>query len=233
MKNLAILVSCLLPFLPPSAGYAQRMAEIAREKPVVKLSMLPLFHFDNAFVVGAEIPLKTGQISLQPEIGLGAARSSIWYPWWYDEPYPDKNTFRSKIQFRSYFMDGRVFRAYFGGEYAYIQNTYRQQFRAADAPNVTVVRDVTLRRATHAVHGLMGWQGYFSSRLTLDFHVGFGMRAPRNFSVTRGLPTEELEQIQIDDQRWFGRSRKLGRFGPYPDLIAAFQLGFVLGKIQK
>lgn len=215
-----------------SPSFGQHVASVAREKPILKLSFLPAFHIDNAFVLGAELPLSGGRFSLQPEIGYGSSKTNIWYEWWYtDELRPDKNTIRTKLQFRAYIIESRVFRAYVGGEYAYRHNNYLQD-RNAEPENTNPTEMLKLQRVNHAMHGLFGWQGYFSNRLTLDFHVGFGLRMSKNHSLTKGLSATELDAIRIEDRFWWGRSRRLEHFGPFPSLIGGVQLGFILGKVK-
>lgn len=230
MRRGTFLLFTLL-FLAAFPARAQYVAGIAREKPIIKLSALPMFHIDNAFVIGAEIPLAKGRFSLQPEIGYGPPESNIWYEWWFHDTYPDKTTLRTKLQFRSYFREGGVFRAYYGGEYSYKQSDYKQEYTTGGS-DVAIVRQLDLRRTTHAMHGIMGWQGYFSSRLSIDFQIGFGLRASENRSLTKGLSTEELDRIKLDERGWFGRSKKMGQYGPYPSFMGAVQLGFILGKLD-
>lgn len=183
-----------------------------------------MMHIDNAFVLATEIPLSKGRFSLQPEIGYGATASNVWYEPWTTDESPDKNTVRSKLQFRSYYKDGAVFRAYYGGEYAYMHSTYRQSGLDGNSNNPAIRQAIRLRRTTHAMHGLLGWQGYFNNRLCLDFHIGFGLRMTENSSLTKGLSNEELEKVRFDDREWFRRSKRLGNYGPYPDLSAPYSL---------
>lgn len=230
MKKKGLLLLLMGLFL--SSARAQTVPELARNHPILKFSFLPMFHIDNAFVVGAEIPLGNGRFSLQPEFGYGPPQSNVWYEWWFDNTYPDKTNYRTKLQFRAYFKDGGVFRGYYGGEYSYMQSDFNQHLEIFNGGTRPELKPLELRRTSHAMYAIMGWQGYFSNRLTIDFHFGFGLKATENRSLTQGLTTEQLEDIRLDEKAWFGRSRRIGQYGPYPSLMTGVQLGFILGKIN-
>ncbi len=231
MVKYALFLNCLL--ISSGQLLSQHIADIAKENPVLKISMLPMFHIDNAFVLAAQIPFSKGRFSLQPEIGYGATSSNVWYEPWTPDESPDKNTVRSKLQFRSYYKDWAVFRAYYGGEYSYRHSTYRQSGLEGNDNNLAMLPAIRLRRTTHAMHGLLGWQGYFNNRLSIDFHAGFGLRMAENSALTKGLSKEELDQIRFDERDWFRRSKRIGSYGPYPDFFGAIQLGFILGKLDR
>ena len=222
----------LLALLATVEIQAQSVAEIARTKPQIKLSILPMFHLDNAFMLGAEIPMGNGRFSLQPEFGYGPAQSNLWYEWWFHDSYPDKTTIRTKLQFRSYFKEGSVFRGYYGAEYSYLQSDFNQDHSYMANGLPVVINPLELRRTSHAVHGIMGWQGYFSNRLTIDFQFGFGLKATENRSLTPGIPQDELDKIKLDERKWLGRSLSLGQYGPFPSFMTAISIGFVLGKVN-
>lgn len=231
MNRYVLLLNCLL--ICPKQLYSQHVADIAKENPVLKVSLLPIYHIDNAFVFGAEIPLSKGRFSLQPEIGYGWGAANLLYGIsGHSENPPDKNTVRSKLQFRSYYKTGSSFRAYYGGEYSHRHMNYRQS--SLDANSIRVVTaPLHLRRTMHAVYGILGWQRYSGSRFSVDFHVGFGLQMSKNFAVTKGLSSEELAAIRFDEMNWFRRSKRIGRYGPYPDFLGAIQLGFKLGKFNR
>ncbi len=226
-----LLLNCLL--ICSKQLHAQHIADIAKEKPVLKVSLLPMYHIDNAFVLAAEIPLSKGHFSLQPEIGYGSASSNVFYEIWaLDDIPPEKNTVRSKLQFRSYYKEGSAFRAYYGGEYAYRHMNYRQS--GLDASGISAITPpLRLRRTTHALHGILGWQRHFNNRLSIDFHIGFGLQMSENSAVTKGLTDEELAKIRFNEMSWFRRSKRIGSYGPYPDFLGAIQLGFILGKLNR
>lgn len=210
-------------------GFGQYLAQNAKNNLGLKLSLLPMFHIDNAFVLATEIPFNNGKISIQPEIGYGHAKNNKWYYWRLNDDYPDKTTLRTKLQVRAYYREGSTFRSYAGGELGYWQSDYHQTRRPESA---SVPQTITLQRKQHSIHGIMGWQGYFGRRFVIDFYVGMGLKATENLSRTKGLSEKELEDIRLDDRVWFGRNRRMGRYGPYPDLIGAVQLGILLGKVD-
>jgi hypothetical protein len=225
-KRIALKTFVLL-FYIPLGTIAQQGAEMGRENPILKISFLPMFHVDNAFVVAGEIPLAKGRFSLQPEIGYGTAHSNIWYAaWTARRNIPEKRTLRTKLQFRSYFKEGRVFRGYFGGEYAYRHSNFQQEREELST------EPLRLQRSNHSMHGIMGWQGYSTKRLTIDLQFGFGLRISENRALTQGLTQAERNNVRINERGWFWRNKELGSFGPYPSFIGAVQLGFVLGKLQ-
>lgn len=220
-----------LLLLAVSPAPAQKMADLARKKPLLKLSLVPLVHIDNSFMLGTEIPLGKGRVSLQPEIGYGVGSGNLWYENWNRES-PDKTTVQSKLQFRSYYKDGSTFRSYYGFEYAYRQSTYRQS-DLGNSSQPLFGKTIDLRRTTHFAHGFLGWQGYFGNRLVLDFQVGLGLRKPEIKVLTDGLTAEQLATVSINERDWLNRSRAPGKYGPYPALMGAVQIGFVLGKIEQ
>lgn len=231
MNRYILLLNCLL--LCSKQLCSQHVADIAKENPILKISLLPVYHIDNAFVLATEIPLSKGRFSLQPEIGYGWGAGNLLYKIWaYGDSPPDKNTFRSKLQFRSYYKSGSAFRAYYGGEYSYRHMNYRQP--GPDAGGTSVVTPpLHLRRTTHGMYGILGWQRHSGSRFSVDFYMGFGLQMSKNFAVTKGLTGEELSEIRFDEMNWFRRSKRIGRYGPYPDFLGAIQLGFILGKFNR
>ena len=218
----AVLLLCAAP------AFAQVDANTARNNVIIKFSPLALFDGDNTVQFGVEVPIRNTRFSLQEDLGYGTSDFSIWYSGSVDRP--SKSTFKSRTQLRYNYYGGAHFKAYVAGEFMYKRVLYREnEWVGMDC----VYGDcgyfqnmpVRIERTVSAYHPRLGWQFYFSSRLTLDLFLGVGLRHVR---VTRpGLPDGRYAFSSIDEL-WPTTPRN----ETIASAVLGFNFGLILGKIK-
>ena len=227
-RTLRLICLCIIL---GTAGYGQIDPEQSREHIILKWSPLSLFDIDNTFQVGAEIPLKNNQFTIQQEVGYGRSSFNVWYA--QEDSRPDKETLKSRTQLRYYFYEKSRFRSYIAGEYMYKRVVNREtQFVGMDCGGsggcaYFEEKKVSQGRFVSALHAKVGWQFYFSNRTTLDLFTGFGLRKANVRIITPGV-----ENARFNNDWLFWRDNSVGSHEVIPSLSLGFHLGIALGKFR-
>lgn len=221
-----------LGFLSLHCTYAQINYEESREHIILKWSPLSLFDIDNTFQAGVEIPLKNNRFTIQQDIGYGHSSFNIWYA--QEEDRLNKATIKARTQLRYYFYEKPRFRSYIAGEYLFKRVVIKEtQWVGMDCGGSGGCgyfenKDVKLGRFVSALHAKVGWQIYFSNRISLDLFMGFGLRKANVRILTSNVENARFN----DDWDWF-RSNRPGHHEVIPSLAFGYHLGIALGKFRK
>lgn len=208
-------------------------AESAKSHVIVKYSPLPMWDFDNTVQFGVEVPLGPGNFTLQEDLGYGSSSFNLWYE---DETdYAAKETFKSRTQFRYFYLEKRRMRAYVGPEVLLKKVIYRDnQWVGRDCAdgfgncNFFENKDVRFDKNVIAGHIRTGWQLYFRNRMTLDFFCGLGFR-----SIVVTSPTPEIGTTNFRSMRDPFQSIRPGMRDFNPSLTLGVHVGIVLGRFRK
>jgi hypothetical protein len=218
----------ILVLISTFAAYSQVDTREMKEHVTLKFLPLGLFDFDNTVQVGVEVPFSNNRFSFQQEVGYGHSSFNIWYH--EDGRHPDKSTIKTRTQLRFYFYEKRRARSYVAGEFLYKRVINRQsqwvgQNCIYGDCDYLEYKDVRFGRFVNAVHVKVGWQFYFSNRMTLDLYTGFGVRDIRGRTLTPNAGNATM----TDD--WFIWNNRRGTYREvFPSVTPGFQIGFSLGK---
>jgi hypothetical protein len=209
--------------------FGQIDGKSAKDHVVIKYSPLPMFDFDNTIQFGAEIPFGNSGLTIQQDLGYGHASFGMWYR--NRDNVPDKTTYKSRTHLRYYYLERRRVRGYLGAEFLYKRVIYRgSQWIGMDCSqsggcNYFEQKDVTIGRIIGAGHARMGWQFYFSNRMTIDLFSGIGWRHIKVRAITAGL---ENARVTTPDEFWTNAGA--GTDELVPSLVLGVHFGIVLGK---
>jgi hypothetical protein len=146
---------------------------------ILKMMPLHLIDFDNSVTIAWEIPLKNTAYSIQTEFGYGRTDFNVWSD--QRKHYPNKETWRGRLQGRYYFVQKPKRGTYLALEYFFKKNSIRKEIsigidcvdgKCADYEK----KVVPLGRFIHALNFKLGWQWQVSSKLSLDLYTGLGLR---------------------------------------------------------
>lgn len=201
-------------------------------KDLVILKFVPLafFDIDNTVQLGVEVPLKDRRFTIHQELGYGHSVFNPWYINWDNEL--NKQTFRSRSQFRFYFHEWGAGRMYVAVEYLHKRVTAQQQMWAGvncdgnqAGCDYHELRDVKGSKIINALHTKVGWHFYLGNRITLDLYVGGGLRL-KSYNTT----PDNVGRVQFGKYGWFDDLDFWEDHVLYPSLTTGFQLGIPLGK---
>ena len=221
-----VLILCL------GRAYAQIDSNESKDHVIMKFLPLSLFDVDNTFQAGLEIPFRNRRFSVQQELGYGHSLFNVWYQG--EQNHPNKNTIKSRTQFRVYFYERKQMRAYVAGEYLFKRvinkdNQWVGQDCIYGNCGYFESKSVRFGRFVNAGHMKAGWQFYFTNRITIDVYTGFGVRTIRGRTLTRNA-----ENARLDDNWliWQGgyRQNNGNYYQLFPSISPGFQIGFALGK---
>jgi hypothetical protein len=198
---------------------------------ILKYLPLGLFDIDNTIQFGIEVPFPDDRFTVQQEFGFGHTSFNLWYHDQQDRP--DKQTFKTRTQFRFYFSEKRWVRSYVAAEYLMKRVEHKEtQWVGQDCltGNCGYFENKTIKfgRFADAGHIKLGWQFYFNNRMTLDLYTGFGIRK-MSFKT---LTPEAGNARPHDDYVWWDGTWA-NTHQVVPSLAVGFQFGFALGKFQR
>ena len=196
-------------------------------RPILKIAPLSLIDPDNSLTVGIELPLKGSPVALQVELGYGRTAFNLWSG--QRDTYPNRETWRARIQARYYFTQKTRRGTYLAVDYFFKQNTIRrwesvgQQCTNNGQCAFFEQQKASLGRFVSAINLKIGWQWQINRKLSLDVFTGIGIRGLNVRYIS------DSKNVQNDDFRSpiFNIDR-VGSYGPYPAINLGFYVGYLL-----
>lgn len=231
MKKRAIFWALFVSIGSALPVFSQVDPQESQSHVLVKWSPLSMWDIDNTIMFGLEVPLGK-QISIQQDIGWGSSKFNVWYYDWSERP--DKITYKSRTQFKYYFVQKPRWRSYIAGEFMYKKVIYEDnQWVGVGCEDGNCEyytnKNIKQGRFVSAMHSKIGWQFYFSNRTTIDVFTGVGLRYIKSRMIT-----QDVGNVGLGEDWFFWESNYPG--GPtqtVPSFQVGFQIGIALGKFNK
>lgn len=231
--TLLVLLGSLAICLTAQAQLSALDSARLRQKlhPGVAFKLLPSASFDvNAtYQIAAEIFLKDGKHSVQPELGYGTYESTLRM---FESPnFKGQEVWRARLEWRSYqeaFLRKDHENTYWGIDVFFknVNTPVEAEIgRQCDAGNCAYFENIRYldQKTVLGIHGKYGFQWVASSRIVIDFYGGGGLRFIK--IGRRGYPSDAQN---FDDFRGgFSFRRNVGNyFGP--SALLGVRVGYLL-----